>query len=196
MSHDRCAVRFLKGHSDHNCNFHRLISLATLKSVSCCYIAHKSPSTHCLSKSDSVVSTVLLPSRGPSRSRSSCITAYYALMASRVGMYLGSNSLQRPRSTTRGSHTLAFTTPRVKEKPHTNLPSSLPIGCSLPEARQRVDNLNRPSRVLVVHPLFSRMSYSLIPSQSLPSTALSNTAMLNYDKCFLQNRVHLRCQAS
>ena len=43
--------------------------------------------------------------------------AYYALMASRVGMYLPSNSLQRPRSIARGSYILTFTTPRVKEGP-------------------------------------------------------------------------------
>ena len=36
-------------------------------------------------------------------------------MASRVEMYLGSNSLQRPRSTARGSHILTFATQHVKE---------------------------------------------------------------------------------
>ena len=59
------------------------------------------------------------------------------------------------------------------------------------EARQRVDNLNHPSWVLVIHPLFSRMSYSPIPTQSLPSTGLSNNATLNYDECFLEDRVHV-----
>jgi len=93
-------------------------------------------------------------------------------MEGRVGMYLGSNSLQRPRSTARGSHILAFTTPRVLsplDEPlvcsewmgasyyprflvNTRSPiiESPPIGCSIPEARQRVDNLNHPSRVLFI----------------------------------------------
>jgi len=104
-------------------------------------------------------------------------------MASHVGMYLGSNSLQRPRSTARVSHILAFTTPHAKEgspRRQTNRWFAVsgwvlrttplsgehdpPIGCSLSETRQRVDNLNHPSWVLVIHPLFLRMSYSPIPT--------------------------------
>jgi len=75
---------------------------------------------HLLSKPDSAPS-LLLPRHTPiedphGHGRRSSLT-YYALMARRVGMYLPSNSLQRPRSIARGSHILTFTTPRVKEGP-------------------------------------------------------------------------------
>jgi len=61
---------------------------------------------HLLSKPDSAPS--LLPRHTPiedphGHGRRSSLT-YYALMASRVGMYLPSNSFQRPRSIVRGSH--------------------------------------------------------------------------------------------
>ena len=74
---------------------------------------------HLLSKPDSAPS--LPPRHTPiedphGHGRRSSLT-YYALMASRVGMYPGSNSLQRHRSIVRDSHILTFTTPRVKEGP-------------------------------------------------------------------------------
>jgi len=54
--------------------------------------------------------------------------------------------------------------------------------CSSPEARQRVDNLNHPSWVLVIHPLFSRMSYSPIPT---PIIALESQYILRVYTSFL-----------
>ena len=56
--------------------------------------------------------------------------AHYALMACRVGGYLPSNSLQRPRSTERGSHILTFATQHVKESLKNLSPWGKPLLCS------------------------------------------------------------------
>jgi len=56
--------------------------------------------------------------------------AHYTLMACRVGMYLPSNSLLRPRSTARGSHILTFATQRVKESLKDRFPWDEPLLCS------------------------------------------------------------------